>query len=67
MEGGTTTFDDYAAYLESCVPSPVIAEEDLIKSIVWEEAEAYINGDKSAEEVAGIIHSRIQLYLDESR
>ena len=66
-EDGTTTFDDYAAYLESCVPSPVIAEEDFIKSIVWEEAEAYINGDKSAEEVAGIIHSRIQLYLDESR
>ena len=67
MEGGTTTFDDYAAYLESCVPSPVIAEEDLIKSIVWEEAEAYINGDKSAEEVAGIIHSRVQLYLDENQ
>ena len=66
-EDGTTTFDDYAAFLESCVPSPVIAEEDFIKSIVWEEAEAYINGDKSAEEVAGIIHSRVQLYLDENR
>lgn len=66
-EDGTTTFDDYAAFLESCVPSPVIAEEDFIKSIVWEEAEAYINGDKSAEEVAGIIHSRVQLYLDENQ
>ncbi len=66
-EDGTTTFDDYAAYLESCVPSPIIAEEDIIKSIVWEEAEAYINGDKSVEEVAGIIHSRVQIYLDESR
>ncbi len=66
-EDGTTTFDDYAAYLESCVPSPIIAEEDIIKSIVWEEAEAYINGDKSAEEVAGIIHSRVQLYLDENK
>ena len=57
-EDGTTTFDDYAAFLESCVPSPVIAEE---------EAEAYINGDKSAEEVAGIIHSRVQIYLDENQ
>lgn len=66
-EDGTTTFDDYAAYLESCAPSPVIAEEDFIESIVWEEAEAFINGDKSAEEAAGIIHSRVQLYLDENR
>ena len=66
-EDGTTTFDDYAAFLESCVPSPVIAEEDFIESIVWEEAEAYINGDKSAEEVAGIIHSRVQIYLDENQ
>ena len=66
-EDGTTTFDDYAAFLESCVPYPLIEGEDFIKSIVLEEAEAYINGDKSAEEVAGIIHSRVQLYLDENR
>lgn len=66
-EDGTTTFDDYAAFLESCVPAPVIEGEDFITSIVWEEAEAFINGDKGAEETAGIIHSRVQLYLDENQ
>lgn len=64
---GTTTLEDYAAFLENSVPSPILAEEDLILSIVWEEAEAYMVGDKSAEDVAGIIQRRIQLYLDENR
>lgn len=66
-EDGTTTLDDYRAFIEKCVPAPEVIAEDLIKSIVWEEAEAYIKGDKSAEEVAGIIHSRVQLYLDENQ
>lgn len=66
-EDGTTTLEDYAAFLENCVPHPESAEENLILSIVWEEAESYIAGDKSAEKVAEIIQSRVQLYLDENR
>lgn len=64
---GTTTLKDYAAFLENSVPSPILAEEDLILSIVWEEAGAFVVGDKSAEDVAGIIQRRIQLYMDENR
>lgn len=51
---------------EQC-PVPILAEEDLMLSIVWEQAEAFMVGDKSAEDAAGIIHKRIQLYLDENR
>lgn len=64
---GTTTLEDYAAFLENSVPSPILAEEDLILSIAWEEAEAFMVGDKSAEDAAGIIQRRIHLYLDENR
>ena len=64
-EDGSTTLEDYAALLESLVPYP--GTYDAIESIVWEEAAAYINGDKSAQEVVKIVDSRIQLYLDERR
>lgn len=64
---GTTILEDYAAFLENCVPSPVLADEDLILSIVWEEAQAYMVGDKSAEDVAKIIQRRLQVYMDENR
>ncbi len=40
--------------------------EDII-NIVKEEAESFFSGQKSAEEVAGIIQSRIQIYVDENR
>lgn len=66
-EDGTTTLEDYAAFLEGCNPPPALADSDLIQSIVWEEAEAFIVGDKSAEDVGKIIQRRIQVYLDENR
>jgi len=62
-EDGSTTLEDYVALLESLVPYP--GRYDAIESIVWEEAAAYIAGDKSAAEVAKIVDSRVQLYLDE--
>lgn len=62
-EDGTTPLNDYKDFLESCVPGP--AEYDDIISMVWEEAQSYFAGDKSAEEVARIVDNRIQLYLDE--
>lgn len=62
-EDGSTILEDYATLLESLVPYP--GTYDAIISIVWEEASAYVDGDKSAEAVAKIVDSRIQLYLDE--
>lgn len=62
-EDGTTTLQDWSSFLEQCVPAP-IAHEDL-SDIIWEEAQGYFEGDKSAETVAEIIQNRIQLYLDE--
>ncbi len=38
-----------------------------IEQIVREEASAYFDGDKSAEDVAGAIQSRVSLYLDERK
>lgn len=39
--------------------------DEALREIVMEEAAAYFNGDKTAEEVARLIQNRAQLYLDE--
>ncbi len=44
---------------------PRRAEEIL--EIVYEEADGYIEGDRSKEEVIDMIQNRVQLYLDERR
>lgn len=62
-EDGTTALGGYKDFLEGCVPGPV--NYDDVIAFVWEDAQSYIMGDKSAEEVAQVIDSRIQLYLDE--
>lgn len=62
-EDGSTTLDDYRKLLESCVPQP--EEYSDILSIVWEEGQSCLSGDKSAAEAAKIIDSRVQVYLDE--
>lgn len=62
-DDGTTTLQDYKDFLESCIPEPEDYED--IVNMVWEEAQSYMAGDKSAKEVAKIVDSRIQLYLDE--
>ena len=36
-----------------------------VKEIVYDEAESYFSGDKSAEEVAGLIQARVKLLLNE--
>lgn len=38
-----------------------------ITNIVTEEAESFFSGDKSAQEVAKVIQSRVQVYVDENR
>ena len=44
---------------------PLSATDDRIMAIIQEEAEPFFQGQKSVEEVADIIQSRVQIYLDE--
>ena len=37
-----------------------------VQNIIMEESEAYFSGQKSAEDVAKIIQSRVQIYVDEN-
>ena len=62
-EDGTSVLNEYKSFLESCVPYP--DSYNNIVSIVWEEAQGYIEGDKNAKDVAQIIDRRVQVYLDE--
>lgn len=38
-----------------------------ILTIIMEEAEDYLDGSKSAEQVSHVVNNRVQLYLDENR
>lgn len=54
--------EGYLELMEQCIPRKT--EWNTISSIVMEEAGAFFAGDKSAHEVAAIIQSRVQLYLE---
>lgn len=64
-EDGTTVLHDCKQFLESC--APVAPTDWKLLNIIWEEAQAYIEGDKSVEETARIINSRVQVYMNERR
>ena len=40
-------------------------EDDVIMNIIYEEAESFFRGQKTAADAAGMIQNRVQLYLDE--
>ena len=40
---------------------------EAISNIISEEAGAYFSGQKSARDVAGVIQSRVQVYVNENR
>ena len=40
-------------------------EDEVIMNIIYEEAESFFRGQKTAEDAAGMIQNRVQLYLDE--
>lgn len=63
---GTTWLEDYLSFIETCEPAPSWRYTP-VGAIISEEVQPYFVGDKSAKEVAEIIQSRVQLYLDESR
>ena len=46
---------------------PIRKELEPIKEIIEEEMEAFLAGQKTAEETAKVIDSRVQIYLDENR
>ena len=61
---GTTWLEEFLDFLENCEPEPFMPEQ--IRTIIAEELDAYFEGDRSAGDVANIIHNRVQLYLDEN-
>ena len=63
-EDGTTPVHRAEAFLESCVPFPLM--DDAIDRIIYEELSALFEGDKTPEEVSEIMQSRVWLYLKES-
>lgn len=75
----TWGYDDWEAEIYAATPEQVQAVKDLIDhasaatnndqtilNIINEEAAAYFEGQKSAQEVAGVIQSRIQTYVSEN-
>ena len=63
---GTSWIEEYLALVETCKPAQNW-RYTMVGTILSEELQSYFAGDKSAQEVAGIIQSRMQLYLDESQ
>jgi len=61
---GSSYLPEYLEYMESCRTSSDAANP--IRDILQEETEAFFAGDKDAQTVAGIIQSRVQLYLNEN-
>ncbi len=61
----TSYLKEFIAFYESCQPQP--RQPSDITTILGEEFSYYFGGGKSAEEVAEIIHQRVQLYFDETK
>lgn len=54
------------AYLQKVIAEAEQPEDyGDIPGIVWEEADSYLDGSKTVQEVIDIIQNRVQLYLDE--
>ena len=58
--------DVVLALMEEARPVSYSGEDEVMK-IINEEAEGYYSGQKSVDEVAGIIQSRVHIYVSESR
>jgi ABC-type glycerol-3-phosphate transport system substrate-binding protein len=63
-----TTTEEEADKLEELINSaaPAMDSDTEIMSIIKEEAQAFFEGQKSASDVAGIIQSRVQVYVNEN-
>lgn len=56
--------DELQALIDSARPGDTTDEE--ISNIINEEADAYFKGQKSVDEVADIIQSRVKIYISEN-
>ncbi len=63
-EDNTSFLNEFMDLMDSGIPATIEYE---IQSIILEESSAFFKGTKSAEDVANIIQSRVQLYLEERR
>lgn len=63
LEDGSTSIHRGASFLESCIAPP--DEFAAIRGILSEEIRNMLAEGRSAEDTAGIIDNRVQLYLDE--
>lgn len=54
------------ALIAAAVPASMDSNNQIV-NIITEEADGYFKGQKSVDDVAGIIQSRIQLYVNENR
>lgn len=61
---GENLIEDYISLLKKLGPYPVV---DPIKKIVDEEAENFVESNKTAEEAARVIQNRVQIYLNENQ
>ena len=57
--------DQLIAYVESVTATPY--EDSNVLNIIEEELESYFSGQKTAESVAAIIQSRVQMYVQENQ
>ena len=57
-------FDKAAAFLENCEPVP--QQYGVINSIILEELSSMRANNKGAQETAGIINDRVEIYLQEN-
>lgn len=62
-EDGSSYVKEYIELAESCIPYK--NEYEQIHSIIQEEVQAFFSGQKTAEQVAEIIQSRVTLFLEE--
>ena len=52
---------------ETCTNTGFVLVMGEITNIITEEAEAFFKGQKSVADVAGVIQSRVQVYVNENR
>lgn len=60
---GTSYLEEFLAFVESCEPEPYSPPQ--VGTIIGDEIVMFFEGSKSAEDVAKIIQSKMQLYLSE--
>lgn len=64
-QDGTSYLEEFLAFVESCEPAPYSPPQ--VGEIIGDELLSFFEGSKNAGDVAKIIQSKMQLYLDEIR